>query len=681
VKRQCIYCQTWRVSIQLCTSFVVVVSTLAFLLANETSAADYTVIIKTNATQGTIPRYLTGAVGDVITKYKIDHDNNPLTAKRPVDNSPLLGAFGISHMRLHDTRSKLNAFDAATNDTNAWYTIDYWQCDKNGNGNPSGQRDPGDEECTASEYIPVALDLPGSADLGIKVLNEYYTWNIAEHEASWADIKNLINDSTSWKLGQMQLTGTNEVWSTCDGLNEFGIDVMLRVGEDQDDVTYYDPHPPFGVRPYGYAQAFWADAVTTGGPWYGQGQAGVTPCGAPAFIDIHNEPDGSYFTGPNWWDEPTWAQEWNNVYQAVRRELKSINRDFRGIIGGPGFTNTGFRCYVEGLASGACPDGRQAVQSILDHADPAAFDWISFHLYPEFSFGDALMLHPETKPRALFGYLEQANHKIDLWDGAVNVPIHITEYRLGNSSSGCGDQADANEGESTCTNRKGATFVTALLSWMSWPEFHFEGASFFSTHFPDGLFYAGTATDLLTKYSFDLATEPCVYGDPTAPHFMIRKPAMALKLMSRFLGMKQVPTLIESGPGPKNLREAALANYEVTGLSGYRSSRQWATIVTNYSGRAQTVEIKFDGLGPRKTYHLMVDKLTTAMSERGCAVQIDTTSEPLRPSQTELNNLMADLIDTKVYKNLHPNGLGVLSHLETLDEYSFIVLRLIRVRR
>jgi hypothetical protein len=34
-----------------------------------------------------------------------------------------------------------------------------------------------------------------------------------------------------------------------------------------------------------------------------------------------------------------------------------------------------------------------------------------------------------------------------------------------------------------------------------------------------------------------------------------------------------------------------------------------------------------------------------------------------------------------VHKNLHPKGLGVLSQLETLDEYSFIVLQLIRVQR
>lgn len=185
----------------------------------------------------------------------------------------------------------------------------------------------------------------------------------------------------------------------------------------------------------------------------------------PAFVEVHNEPDGFFWVGTD------------ADFYALFRDTADRARAAGYRVGGPGFTHEGVRKMGDraGLAAGfVAAVGREQL------------DFLSAHYYGECQ---------ATALSATAGWLVSLREAADR-HGLTGTPLHVTEWNIGLGQR-CGNAMFGSQ--------RMKSFVAAMLILMQDDRFGIEAAHF----------YAGSANPMstfITAPGGDVLAQPAAWG-------------------------------------------------------------------------------------------------------------------------------------------------------------------------
>jgi hypothetical protein len=446
-------------------------------------------------------------------------------------------------------------------------------------------------------------------------------------------------DSANFRFAQ---TGAEDAYRA---LIDGGFEVYFRVGESMAGPTYTSERLLDGdIGTFTEQKARYAEAAK-------MLLFHLAPTAHPGFVEIWNEPDGSFFTGQFKGDVQDFGTDFVGQYAEIEDRLRNAVEIDHAPIGGSGFTRDGMNYLVH---SGE----NSSVGRILLQAGPSLFDFVSFHWY---SRAEDEWWGPQ-RPMDVQPFLNRVLHfATDLeafiealqsfysgpWDldPGEYPPIHVSEWNIQLPA----DAGSANTEKNFCVGTECAPFVAAAMTWMQARGqdeseariqrahffaghdqdsglFHFENAHYYSdvleedgVALPDSLAIVGTEdvtvlpapAEMTPTIPDDGSPGPAAefHGVRTEPElvFKVRPSALAMSLFAGSAGQEWNPVLLRTQVdgiehSHDDMLTAAAAGVDVaavayTGSDVVTGETVHTVILTNLSDATRRVNLRLRGFG------------------------------------------------------------------------------------
>lgn len=257
----------------------------------------------------------------------------------------------------------------------------------------------------------------------------------------------------------------------------------------------------------------------------------------PAFVEIHNEPDGGFWRG----DAATFYTLYRENTQRVRDAATAAGKTLR--VGGAGFTRS--------ILTTSNQAGNPA-NGFINAVGASSLDFYSAHLYDKCA---------SASLSASGSFLRSLRARVDSTGGAGK-PLHISEWNIG-----LGNEC----GESFFANQRNQSFASGILTLMQDPSLGVEAAHY----------YAGVTVMSL----FDFTS--------VANAVRVNPAAWAFWAHAKLAGGNLVDTQVCSGA-------SCVAGYAADTLSlqalGGQRNGNTAIVVTNDTGTALDYTLQLSGL-------------------------------------------------------------------------------------
>ncbi len=458
----------------------------------------------------------------------------------------------------------------------------------------------------------------------------------------------ITTDWMQWELWSstttdLSLYDFSEADIAYEALLESGIEPYMRLGESWDNATYV--HPNTNIP---YARA----AATIAAHFHDRTNFPDLPAAlwqTPTFIELWNEPDGRFWTGPHFAADAGGASttahgDRVSEFAALHRRLKFWVESELGsseLVGGPAFTQ-------EGMADFAAPgDVDSFVRLTLSDAQVGEeyFNFLSLHYYGNW-WPDAGGFDPNdpayrTFPSDFVGYMVDSRVALnafctdstDGWglDASECPPLHLTEWATtlpGNCTKTVGKSTD-----NLCNSEVGAAYVSSVLSWLQAPSLNVERAHYYARA---GL-YGGTVSDIGASFGVDLPdASACNYGTTATAasdtYVRVSRQSIATSMHSDLGDKDYVPaTLMRYGAGAwltQDMLGAALQDWPITAYAVTEGNKTPHTIVlTHYFDSAVTVPVEIKGLAMLSPTSITISTLSTSYPDEGCYVDANTDAD------------------------------------------------------
>jgi len=373
-----------------------------------------------------------------------------------------------------------------------------------------------------------------------------------EHAAVWS-----VNDPQT--VDRPSNYDFTEADAQIDAILAPGFELLLRLGESfngPNDTS--DPH-------------VWARVAARIYDHYAVGWPSAMPdiSRAPAWVEIHNEPDGLFWVGSDADFLALYAQTWDRVDGTTAPGLD------RPRIGGSGFTDGGVSGWMEGHPG--------LIASFIGAEVGGDLDFLSVHHYGTCN---------DSRPADLGTYLHDVRAALDDAGGA-GIPLLLTEWNIGFGNACTG---------ALYVSAQEAAYVGAALALQQDPSLGLERSYFYSGVPPMSLFTM----------------------DETTHGLQVNPSAYAMLAHSTLAGTLDGLQVCEgSGTTCQAPLDASEADEPIHAVAATGPDGVLRLVVTNYSADPRSVEIRLDDTDPVPTSWEV-----TRAENGGAPVLLDSEIDP-----------------------------------------------------
>jgi len=390
-----------------------------------------------------------------------------------------------------------------------------------------------------------------------------------------------------------------------DAIVDGGFELFLRLGESYNgpnDTTQPAMWAAVAQRAYEHVATGWPDPLDLSR--------------TPAWVEIHNEPDGFFWLGSNAGFLALYEQTWDAVTAVTADGLVAPS------VGGSGFTDGGTSAWLNGSSS------LTLVTDFVAANAGSRLDFLSVHYYGSCAGSD---------PVELVEYIAAIRAALDA-TGNLGIPILLTEWNIGLGSV-CGTTFfyEAEVG----------SFVAAALTLLQDSSLGLPRAYYYD------------AAPLMGPFSMQDSTE----------EFIVRPAAFAFRAHAELAGGNKLGTSScnSTGGDCQAPLDALVSGEAVLPLAATLPSGEHGVVLVNRGDTERIAEVQFDGVGPALSSYTLLRYPASLSSSLSLASSPDAAGH-LQPATSAMQQLDQSVVTEtglpvggqSVFVELAPHEIVVL---------------------